>query len=203
MGRENLGRALWRALVVHRFAAIAIIDVAIWIGTIVLGLFLRFELGVPGSAWSEAAPAFLIVASAQLIFGIGSGMYLGRWQLGSFEEVAGLVRTLAAVGVTLAILDRFLGLVPMSIVAFAPVAALVLCGAVRYGWRLAVDRRKRPTHEHVLPMVVFGAGEGADPGHHLDAPHTGEPLPAGGDPRRRPPQGEPPHPRRPGARCRP
>jgi FlaA1/EpsC-like NDP-sugar epimerase len=159
MSTESSFRRLWRALVVHRFAAIGIIDGVAWAFSMVMGLWLRYEFDVPSDAWSRVVPAIVVVVLGQWVLGTMTGVYLGRWQLGSFEEVIGLVTSIAGVGVLLALVDGVWNVVPLSLVAFAPAATLVFAAASRYAWRMWIEHRARPS-DHATPILVYGAGEG-------------------------------------------
>jgi FlaA1/EpsC-like NDP-sugar epimerase len=159
MNTERTAVRLWRSLVVHRFAAIGLVDGAIWAFAVVLGLLARYELDVPVDAWSSAIPAIALVVVGQWVLGTVTGVYLGRWQLGSFEEVIGLVTSVAGAGLLLAAGDAVFDLVPLSLIVFAPAATLVCAAAARYGWRMLVERKARPS-ERATPLLVYGAGEG-------------------------------------------
>lgn len=160
MRTEPAVRRLWRSLVVHRFAAIGIADAVFWAFSILSGLLLRYELDIPGHALGSAARAILAVVIAQLVLGTLTGAYTGRWQLGAFEEVLGLVASIVGATAVLVIIDATWNVVPLSILAYAPAVTLVLSAATRYAWRMAIERRTRPSDE-ATPILVYGAGEGA------------------------------------------
>src|SRR5205814_1733884 len=105
-----------------------------------------------------------LAALAQIVAGLASGLYLGRWRFGSFEEVAGLARaTLITTGIVFAVdLLVITGarMVPISAAAAAGVIAFALMGGARYVWRLALERRLRPTGVGAARLLVYGAGEG-------------------------------------------
>ena len=115
METEGASRRLWRALVVHRFAAIGLADALFWVLSIVSGLALRYEFDVPAHAWSSAWPAIIAVVVAQLVLGTITGTYTGRFQLGSFEEVLGLVISIGGATAVLVIMDATWNVVPLSI----------------------------------------------------------------------------------------
>jgi len=85
---------------------------------------------------------------------------VGRWSLGSFEEVAAVSRTVLGTGLILAIVDLPTRLVPLSVALGAPVVALATMAGARYAWRLQRERRRRPSQE-AQPLLVYGAGEAA------------------------------------------
>jgi FlaA1/EpsC-like NDP-sugar epimerase len=51
--------------------------------------------------------------------------------------------------------------VPLSVPIISFFIAIVAMASVRYGWRLLIEKRKRPCADGALRMVVYGAGEGA------------------------------------------
>jgi FlaA1/EpsC-like NDP-sugar epimerase len=159
MAGEGAPRRLWRSLVIHRFAAIGLADAAFWAAAIAAGLVLRYEFDVPAHAWTSAWPAILAAGVAQLVLGTLTGAYTGRWQLGAFEEVLGLVASIGGTTAVLVIMDATWNVVPLSILVFAPAVALVLSAASRYAWRMSIERRARPG-DAATPILVYGAGEG-------------------------------------------
>jgi len=96
----------------------------------------------------------------QFVMGINDGLYVGRWSLGSFEEVAALVRTVLGTALMLAVVDLPTRLVPFSVALAAPVLALGVMAGARYAWRLQRERRRRPSRA-AQPLLVYGAGEAA------------------------------------------
>ena len=93
--------------------------------------------------------------------GLATGLYLGRWRLGSFDEVAALARTVAGVSSILFLVELRLShrFVPLSAVIGGGVIAFVLMGAARYFIRSYDDERRRPTGPDVHRLLVFGAGD--------------------------------------------
>ena len=153
---QGAGR-LWESLVVHRFAWLAAVDVLLWSAVLPLGIYLRYELSVPTHAWESALPMLPVLAFVQVIAGCITGIYLGRYQLGSFEEVSGMARAFAATALTLVVADVLWNVVPMSQLVFVPVTTFALSAALRYAWRVTHDSRRRPGDDAVRTVVV-GAG---------------------------------------------
>ena len=136
-------------------------DALAWIGGLFSAILLRYDFNPGRIDW----PAFGLLAAAtvvvQVIVGLAAGLYLGRWRLGSFEEVSALVRTVAGVTffvflVELRLSDRF---VPLSVVVGGGIIAFVLMGAARYLIRSYDEERRRPTGPDVHRLIVFGAGD--------------------------------------------
>ncbi len=152
----------WTALIEHRFAWLAAWDAAAWVVAVFLCTWTRYEFELDVLDPVGILQAGLLVASAQVLVGIWQGLYLGRWRLGSFEEIAALLRTVVIAGLVLFALDLPTRWVPISVPVVAVFVALVIMAAVRYGWRLLIERKKRPTDEGTARVLVFGAGEGAE-----------------------------------------
>ena len=105
-----------------------------------------------------------LAALAQLAAGVSAGLYTGRWRFGSFEEVAALARSAALTTAFVWVVDvaftRPRHLVPQSVPIMAGLSTLLLMAAVRYSWRLGLEKRRRPTSPDAKRLLVFGAGEG-------------------------------------------
>ncbi|AEH10843.1 MULTISPECIES: nucleoside-diphosphate sugar epimerase/dehydratase [Protofrankia] len=106
------------------------------------------------------------VAVCLLYFvGTAGHLYLGRYRFGGFDEVLALVCAVASTTVGAVVVDVALGRserMPAEILPLAGAAGLVLMFGVRYLWRLAGERRRRRQRAGSEPIIVFGAGEGAD-----------------------------------------
>lgn len=162
--RSQLGHFLER----HRTAVQVALDCLAWILAVPLALILRYEFETTASPWGPftlkgVLAQTLIACVVQATLGLAFGLYRGLWRYGSFDEVAHLARSTVVVTVCLAVINAIVSrqLVPMSVVFVAGVVALVLMAAVRYLWRLSLERRNRPSEEHATPVLIFGAGEGA------------------------------------------
>ena len=147
----------------HRRVIQASVDAAAWVLALWLAAWVRFEFSVEDMPIGGLIAVSPVAASAQIFGGAVAGLYLGRWRFGSFDEVAAVARTSAATAVLLVGLDALVlpgRPVPRSVTVGAWVGAFVLMGAARYGWRLLLDRRRRPSGEGAERVLVFGAGEG-------------------------------------------
>ncbi|HEX2273336.1 MAG TPA: nucleoside-diphosphate sugar epimerase/dehydratase [Acidimicrobiales bacterium] len=155
---------VFRLLEHHRTAIQIALDSLGWTLALVLALLFRFDLRPSAGDFVGLLPIVPLAVLAQVVAGLSAGLYTGRWRFGSFEEVAALVwATLVTTGVV------FLAnlwvqapdtLVPRSVPIAGGLAALVLMAGVRYGWRLGLERRRRPTGADLQRLLVFGAGEG-------------------------------------------
>src|SRR5437867_1891746 len=91
-----------RAAMAARFAASRLViqvvtDAAAWSVALVFGTLIRYDLSVSKVYWDGVLAALPLVIMAQLVAGLGFGLYTRRWRVGSFDEAAALART---VGVT-------------------------------------------------------------------------------------------------------
>src|SRR5205814_2077926 len=161
--KRRMIRPRTRFLITRRLLVQALIDAVAWAIAITLAALLRvdFDLGqlVAVGQIAIVPLAGLCQAFAGLIF----GLYTSRYRFGSFDEVAALVRAVAAATVALFVIDAVLTdphLVPLTAVLAGGIIALVLMGGARYLWRLSIERHRRPTGEGVARAIVFGAGEG-------------------------------------------
>jgi len=149
-------------LVRHRRFVQAVTDASAWIVALWLVAWVRFEFSPADMPIAGLVAITPVAASAQVFGGVLGGLYLGRWRFGSFDEVAAVARTTVMTALLLVLLDAFIlpgRPVPRSVLVVSPLAAFVFMGATRYGWRLALDRRRRPTGAGAERVLVLGAGE--------------------------------------------
>jgi len=140
------------------------VDSLAWaVGLLMADLF-RYDFSRADVSWSGLSAVIPLAALAQVVSGMSAGLYIGRWRFGSFDEVAALVRSTLATSTIVFLADLWIRtnplLVPLSVTLVGGLAALVLMGGVRYGWRLVVEKGLRPTGEGLGRLLVFGAGEG-------------------------------------------
>ena len=160
-GVRNSSRMAWKALVEHRFAYLALWDSLSWGLAIWLATWARYEFHIGRVDLMGTWAVIPIVLAVQLVVGLWQGLYLGRWRLGSFEEIAALLKAVGLSALVLFVVDLPIRWVPISVPVASLFIALVLMAAVRYAWRLAIERRKLPAGEGIARVLVFGAGEGA------------------------------------------
>ena len=123
---------------------------------------LRFDFAPTKSLVISALAVGAVMGVFQIIAGWALHLYRGRYKFGSFDEVRGVVATVALVGgsTTLAFLLVGDGSIPRSTSVVASGIALIMMLAgrflVRY-WR----QSRRTTHEG-QSTIVLGAGEAGD-----------------------------------------
>lgn len=134
-----------------------------WAIALTMTVLLLFDFHASQVGWAGLVALIPLAWLAQTVTGLWVGLYIGGWRYGSFEEVAALVRATAATTLILMLFNMWTTprLVPRSAPIGAGMAALVLMAAARYGWRLTLERGRRPSGEHCLRLLIFGAGEAA------------------------------------------
>jgi FlaA1/EpsC-like NDP-sugar epimerase len=136
-------------------------DVAAWALALSTGWWLRMEFDLAQIAWTRLAVVVVFVAILQVAVGWAEGLYSGRHQYGSFEEVAGLVRTLFVTTFAVTLLDALMPTrIPVSVPIIGGFLALVVMAGTRYFWRIILEQSKRPAEDRAERVLVFGAGEG-------------------------------------------
>jgi len=149
-------------LVRYRRLLQATADAGAWVMALWFAAWMRFEfemVAVPVQGLLSVTP---LAVSAQVFTGVLTGLYLGRWRYGSFDEAAALVRATVGTTVILVLFDVLVvpgRAVPRSVIAVGTVLALVIMGASRYLWRALLDHRRRPRGPDIERVIVFGAGE--------------------------------------------
>jgi len=151
-------RQLYDAMVTHRRLVNVASDAVAWLLAVVLALLFRYDFAVPSTAFRGTLILVPLAILVQLVVGFADGLYVGRWSLGSFEEVAALTRTVAVTALVVVVVDASTRLVPFSVVLAAPVLALLGMAGGRSAWRLEHERRQRPS-QTAQPLLVYGAGE--------------------------------------------
>jgi FlaA1/EpsC-like NDP-sugar epimerase len=145
-----------------RYAAQALIDCAIWTVGLYIAALLRLDFMFDRVGLAHLARLLPVMFIAQYAAGSAFGLYRGRWLFGSFEEVAGVGRSVLVTTAALFAADlsfRYRPVPISAVVGGAMFAFLGMCG-LRYGWRLVMDRRRRPRGEGRQRVIVFGAGDG-------------------------------------------
>src|SRR5262249_47739953 len=136
----------------------------VWVVALALAILLRLDFHVSRLETSGFAAMAILAVAAQIAIGGLFGLYAGRWRTGSFDEVAAVVRATALQTAFLFVVDFVASDQPMGrLTATIGCGALALlgCGGVRYAARALREARHRPTGEHLVRVLVFGAGDAA------------------------------------------
>jgi FlaA1/EpsC-like NDP-sugar epimerase len=137
-----------------------VLDAGIWVVAMRVGAIAADDLGRDTIGPSAVASAAALLIAGQWIVGAAIGLYRGRWRVGSFGELGGLVCTVALVFAGFEIAYRAVGLdvAPPSGRMLAGFTAIALICVPRAMWRLLRDRQDRQcTAERIL---LYGAGQG-------------------------------------------
>ena len=137
-GVDTLLERIRGPLVRHRFGALACWDAAFAALAIFVSTWVRYELDLTDIDPVGMLFAMPVAALIQFVAGRWQGLYLGRWRLGSFEEVAALLRSVAVAMVGMFVVNLVWYWVPISVPLIAMLATLVGMAGLRYAWRLAV-----------------------------------------------------------------
>jgi FlaA1/EpsC-like NDP-sugar epimerase len=151
----------------HRLAFQFTADVMAWAFGLSIAMVLRYDFELDPNEWGffgigSLVGAVIVAGALQMASGLAGGLYLGRYRFGSFDEVLHLVRTVLVVFAGLVLINQFLPrhLIPLSVAIVGALLALVLMAAIRYLWRLIVERNMRPSADNATRVIVYGAGEG-------------------------------------------
>jgi FlaA1/EpsC-like NDP-sugar epimerase len=161
-GRERILRF---AHVAARFATPlrVLLDIVAWVAAATLAVLLRFDLTLPHASRTGLLKVIPIVAVLQLAGGWAIGLYRRRWRYGSYDEVAALAMTAAITTLGLYLLNKHYfeeRPIPQSAVLVGGVFGLASMAAIRYVWRLILEKLRRPTEATAQKLLVYGAGEG-------------------------------------------
>jgi len=144
-------------------AAQITVDGLAWVLALYAATLFRYDFNVSGvelDGLLVLAPTAVVL---QGLAGLACGLYTGRSRFGSFDEVVSMVRTVAITAVVLFVVNPLADprLVPASVPVVGGVLALAALAGIRYCWRLAMERRRRPSGEGCHRLLIFGAGDGA------------------------------------------
>ncbi|MDQ4089795.1 MAG: polysaccharide biosynthesis protein [Actinomycetota bacterium] len=147
----------------HRTPIQGLTDALAWTVALIFATLFRYDFDLPQGQYSGLTVIIPMAFVIQVIAGLACGLYTGRSRFGSFDEVLSLVKATAITVVALVVVDVVPDrrLVPASVPIVSGAVALVLMAGVRYTWRLAIERNRRPNGDHCHRLLVFGAGEGA------------------------------------------
>ena len=182
---------LWTALIEHRFARPGPVGLAQLGGRHLAGhlgaLRVRHPEPTPSAGVWKAIP---VVVAVQLAGGLLAGPLprplAPRLLRGDRRPAQGRGRCPPLV---LFVVDLPLRWVPISVPVAAVFMAVVAMAALRYAWRLVIERRKRPERRGHGAGARVRRRRGRRAGDHRHAPRSRQPLPAGRHRRRRPAQG--------------
>jgi FlaA1/EpsC-like NDP-sugar epimerase len=158
----------WALVWVRRIYPLAnllriLMDVVAWGVATAVAIYLRFGLTFDAQSRRGFWQILPLVAVLQVLTGFAVGLYRRRWRYGSYDEVAALGLTAAITTGGLYLLnERYFSErpIPQSAVLVGGAFGLMMMGAIRYVWRLALEWLRRPTDRTAEKLLIFGAGEG-------------------------------------------
>jgi FlaA1/EpsC-like NDP-sugar epimerase len=146
-----------------------VVDSSLWVAAIPIGVFMRYDFAWDVVWRPEVATAVFVAIGLQGLFGWGFGLYRRRWRYGSFDEVRVVALAAGSVGAVMTTIwwgwwtdSSTSRAVPRSVPLLATGVSLLGQIAIRSMWRLYVEHRRRPTGDHLVRLVVVGAGEAAE-----------------------------------------
>jgi FlaA1/EpsC-like NDP-sugar epimerase len=147
----------------HRTLVQGMVDGLAWSFALCFATLLRYDFDLAAGSFEGLVGLLPLAVLIQGLAGLTCGLYTGRSRFGSFEEVMSLAKAtvLTAAVLWFANLVPEPRLAPASVPIVGAVLALVVMGGARYGWRLAIERRRRPNGDGCHRLLIFGAGEGA------------------------------------------
>lgn len=160
---KSSSTAGWKARRLNnRFAILAASDALIWAAALTFATFSAYAFSWARVDFNRLVIAISIVVTVQLVFGFISGLYYGRWLVGSFDEVRWLAVSAALASSTLFAVVVYAPdphLVPLSAALAGGSFQLIGAMASRYLARLVLQLRRRSNHERSQRLLIFGAGE--------------------------------------------
>lgn len=140
------------------------VDVASWTLGLWSAHFLRYDFALERLFVPGVLVASVVVGVLQVTFGVLGHLYRGRYRYGSFDEVLGVLLAAACAAVGLGVMNETVPAqqwLPRSVPFTGAFVAFILMLGVRYLWRLRLESNRR-TKEEAEPLLLFGAGQGAD-----------------------------------------
>ena len=139
-----------------------LLDLTVWVVAASLAIYLRFDLSPSAQDLDGLRRAVPLVAAMQIVFGMLVGLYRHRWMYGSYDEVGPLFSTAVFTSVSFLLLNGYyfdVRLIPQSVGVVAGIFGFGGMAAIRYMWRLIIERVKRPNGDDVERIIIYGAGE--------------------------------------------
>ncbi|MGC5617430.1 polysaccharide biosynthesis protein, partial [Georgenia sp. Z1491] len=136
-------------------------DVLSWVLAIGAIVLTRYDFYLETDQWNWVAVYALLACGLQVVVGAVLKIYLGRYRIGSFDEILGLVVSVGIVmflaGSTFLAIRPF-GDFPRGTAILAPPLALLLMAAGRWGYR-AWQTNSRVVPKDAEPTLIYGAGD--------------------------------------------
>lgn len=150
---------------VRRDVPLVLLDAAVSVGAYLLPLVLRFEGRVPPQYWVNFWTVIPFVILLYLLINRLFGLYGHMWRYASIEEARRVIVAGLLAGSFLVLANELAGLrtrlLPLSVVVFGALLALLGFGAIRFQSRLFALRRRSEIPETKRVLIV-GAGDAGE-----------------------------------------
>lgn len=147
---------------VIRSLALIVVDWLAWAAALGVAMVARFEFTYARVDFGAVATFIVIAAAAQLLWGIGAGLYPGRWRLASFSETGVIAVGGVLIGSGLfwwALQTDGIRPVPLSVPLAGGALFILFALGARFVVRLSRDVRSVSRHTRHKRALFFGAGE--------------------------------------------
>jgi len=134
-------------------------DAASWTAAVPVALLVRYDFEPPAGSLATALVLGLVLATVQVVVGMVFRLYRGRYVIGSFDEVLGVVVTAvfsAIIGSVAVLVFNPVGIPRLTTVIAVGIALTSMLGA-RFVWRGA--RQQVALNQQGARTVIFGAGD--------------------------------------------
>lgn len=154
------GQVVARRVVLRALVRWFPVDAALWYSAVIAAVWARYDFQPQIPQLHQAIVFATGAAGAQLVLGLASGLYIGRFRGGSFEEAQAIAMDTVVVGLALTVWAVLASpaIVPRSTPFVASLVALTTRLAARSVLRAYTSHRRaqRPDGERV---IVLGAGD--------------------------------------------
>jgi FlaA1/EpsC-like NDP-sugar epimerase len=148
---------------VRRNVPLAALDAAIVVPAYLAPLVLRFDGAVPTAYWSSFKLFLPLAIAIHLAANALFGLYGQMWRYASVQEARSVVLATITGGGFIIATDALVGNpihpLPLSVVVFGSILALLGFGAVRFQSRLFGLRRRDVVKETTSRVLIVGAGD--------------------------------------------
>jgi FlaA1/EpsC-like NDP-sugar epimerase len=135
-------------------------DSTAWLLALTVSCWLRYELDASQIRVYDLLTLAAMAAVVQVIGGLISGLYQGRYWIDSIEEALGVSAVMCVVGFSLFLANSWVSRswVPRSVPIMATLVAIALAGLARLGFHFFCAYLGRRNTVSARKVIVFGAG---------------------------------------------
>jgi FlaA1/EpsC-like NDP-sugar epimerase len=145
----------------HRRLVIEAVDVMAWLVAVSVSTISAFRGHVPAGSVRGIAVLTLVASILTLLLGSATGLYRGRYVVGSFDEVTAVAASFVPAAVAIVLVNSLVSptLIPGGAVPTAGAIAILVALVPRYALRRSRDQGLGPDSTSAGRTLVFGAGE--------------------------------------------